>query len=82
MANLAKKQAITIGPLARCARHDITLPIYKDQCYNSWKYVPTIISDQDSDVIDVRNQDTSDLGCLRGKGAKQIVEMTSKTLGR
>ena len=28
MANLAKKETITIGPLARCARHDITLPGY------------------------------------------------------
>ena len=26
----------------------------KDQCYNSWEYVPTIISDQDSDLIGVR----------------------------
>ena len=26
MVNLAKKEAITIGPLARCARHEITLP--------------------------------------------------------
>ena len=26
MANLAKKETITIGPPARCARHDITLP--------------------------------------------------------
>jgi hypothetical protein len=26
MAILAKKETITIGPPARCARHDITLP--------------------------------------------------------
>ena len=26
MTNLAKKETITIGPLTRCARHDITLP--------------------------------------------------------
>ena len=26
MVNLAKKETITIGPSARCARHDITLP--------------------------------------------------------
>ena len=26
----------------------------KDQCYNSWEYVPTIISDRDSDLIGVR----------------------------
>ena len=26
MDNLAEKETITIGPLARCARHDTTLP--------------------------------------------------------
>ena len=26
MDNLAEKESITIGPPARCARHDITLP--------------------------------------------------------
>ena len=55
MSNLAKKETITIGPTARCAGHDIILPGHiKDQCYNSWKYIPTIISDQDSDLIGVR----------------------------
>ena len=54
MGNLAQMETITIGPLARCARHDITLPIYKDQCYNSWKYVPTIIYDRDLGMIGVR----------------------------
>ena len=76
MVKLAKQESITTSPLARGDRHDITLPIYKDQCYNSWKYVPTIISDQDSDLIDVRNRDTSDLGCLRREGATQIDDMT------
>ena len=52
MANLAKKEMITIGPSARCARNDITLPGHiKDQHYNHWKYVPTIISDRGSDAI-------------------------------
>ena len=26
MINLVKKETITLGPLVRCARHDITLP--------------------------------------------------------
>ena len=60
MANLAKVETITIGPPARCDRHDMTLPIYKDQCNNSWKYVPTIISDRDSDLIGVRITQTQD----------------------
>ena len=75
MVKLAKQETIITSPPARCDRHDITLPIYKDQCYNSWKYVTTIISDRDSDLIDVRNQDTSDLGCLRREGVTQIDEM-------
>ena len=29
MVNLVKKETITIGPQARCARHDITLPGHK-----------------------------------------------------
>ena len=61
MVNLAKREVITIGPTARCARHDITLPGHiKDQCYNSWEYVPTIISDRDSDLIGVRIPQTQD----------------------
>ena len=61
MANLAKKETITIGPSARCARHDITIPGHiKLQHYNSWKYVPTIISDRDSDLIGVRIPQTQD----------------------
>ena len=34
--------------------------VIKDQCYNSWKYVPTIISDRDSDLIGVRITQTQD----------------------
>ena len=61
MGNLAKKGTITIDPTTRCARHDIILPgRIKDQCYNSWNYVPTIISDQDSDLIGVRIPRTQD----------------------
>ena len=52
MDNLLEKETITIGAPARCARHDIILPGHiKDQCYNSWKYAPTIISDRDSVLI-------------------------------
>ena len=62
MDNLAKKETITIGPTARCAGHDILLPGHiKEQCYNSWKYVPTIISDRDSDLIGVRIPQTQDV---------------------
>ena len=47
MVNLVKKETITIGPPARCARHDITLPGHiKTIVITSWKYVPTIISDK------------------------------------
>ena len=60
MVNLAKHETITTSPSARCDRHDITLLIYKDQCYNSWKYVRTIISDRDSDLIGVRITQTQD----------------------
>ena len=54
MANLAKEET-TLGPPARCARHDITLP-----GLNSWKNVPTIKSDRDSDLIGVRIPQTQD----------------------
>ena len=61
MVNLAKKEIITKGPLARGAKqgHHLT-GLYKDQRYNSWKYVPTIISDRDSDLIGVRIPRTQD----------------------
>ena len=46
IAKLAKKETITIGPPARCARHDITLPGHiKTSVISLGKYVPTIISD-------------------------------------
>ena len=61
MVNIAKKETITIGPLAKGAkqRHHLT-GLRRDQCYNSWKYVPTIISDQDSDPIGVMIPQTQD----------------------
>ena len=61
MDNLAKKEIITKGPLARGAkqRHHL-IELCRDQCYNSWKYVPTIISDRDSDLIGVRITQTQD----------------------
>ena len=59
MANLAKKETIKIGPQGRCVR--MTSPYRdKDQCYNSWKYVPTIISDRGSDPMGVRIPQTQD----------------------
>ena len=55
MDNLAEKESITIGPPARCARHDITLPGHiKTIVITSWKYVPTIIADRGSNPIGVR----------------------------
>ena len=33
---------------------------YKGQCYISWKYVPTVISGRDSDLIGVRITQTQD----------------------
>ena len=62
MDNLAEKESIMIGPPAGGgARHDITLMGHiTTKCYNSWKYVPTIISDRDSDLIGVRVTQTQD----------------------
>ena len=61
MVNLGKKEIIAKGPLARGAkqRHHLT-GLYRDKCYNSWKYVPTIISDRDSDLIGVKIAQTRD----------------------
>ena len=61
MVNLAKKEIIKKGPLARRAkqRHHLT-GLCRDQGYNSWKYVPTIIPDRDSDLIGVRIPQTQD----------------------
>ena len=61
MVNIAKEDTITIGPPVRCARHDIILPDHiKYQYYNSWKYIPTIISGRGSDSIGVRIPQTQD----------------------
>ena len=58
---LLKRKTITMGPPTRCSRHDIILPgQIKDQCYNSWKYIPTIISNRDLDLIGVRITQTQD----------------------
>ena len=54
-------ETITIGPPARCAGYHHLTGSYKDQCYNSWKYVPTIISDRDSDLIGVMIPQTQDV---------------------
>ena len=58
MVNLVKKETITLGPSAMCARSPYR--VIKDQCYNSWKHVPTIISVRDSDLIGVRIPQTQD----------------------
>ena len=58
MVNLVKKETITLGPSAMCARSPYR--VIKYQCYNSWKYVPTIISDRGSDPIGVRIPQTQD----------------------
>ena len=60
MDSLAEKDSITIGPQARCARHDITLPGHIKTNYISWKYVPTVISGRDSDLTGVRITQTPD----------------------
>ena len=64
MDNLAEKETITIGPPARCARHDITLPGHVKMllllviCSNHHIW-PRFRSDW--------CQDNSDSGCLRRK---------------
>ena len=59
MANIAKKETITIGPPGRCVR--MTSPYrVKDHCYNPWKYVRTITSDLGSDPMGVRIPQTQD----------------------
>ena len=61
MANLAKKEIITIGPPVGCARHDITLPGHiNTNIITLGKCVPTIISDRDSDLIGARMPQTQD----------------------
>ena len=63
MVNLAKMEAITIGPPARWARNDTTLPGHiNTNVIPLGKCVPTIISDEDSDLIVVRIPQTRDAG--------------------
>ena len=58
---LLKGRTITIGPPARCARHDITLPGHiKTNVITLGKCVPTIISDRDPYLIGVRISQTQD----------------------
>ena len=55
MDNLAEKESIMIGPSARCARHDITLPGHiKTNIITLGNMSPNIIPDRDSDLIGVR----------------------------
>ena len=59
--NHVNKETITIGPPARCARHDITLPGHmKTNIITLGKWVPTIIFDQDPYLIGVRTPQTQD----------------------
>ena len=61
MAKLAKKDTTIIGLPAGCVGHDIHFTgSQRDQYYSSWKYVPTIISNRDSDLIGVRITQTRD----------------------
>ena len=81
MVNLAKKGTITIGPTARCTGHDIILSGHiKDQCYNSWKYILTIISDRDSDSIGVRVPRAQD--AWEEKVQHQLTRWQCKILGK
>ena len=65
MVNLAKMETITVGPPARCAGHDTTLPGHKRtlllplEIYSNHHIWPRFRSDW--------CQDTSDSGCLRRK---------------
>ena len=74
IAKLAKNKTITIGPPARCARHDITLPghIKTNVITLGNMFQPSYLTEI---------QIWSVLGYLRlrmpeRKGATQIVEMT------
>ena len=61
MDNLANKETITAGHPAKCVRHDITLPGHiRTNVITLGKYIPTIISDRDSDLIGVRIPQTHD----------------------
>ena len=81
MNNFAKKGTMTIGPPARCARHKITLSGHiKTNVYNFWTYVPTIISDQDSDLIGVRIPETQDV--REEKAQHKSLKWHCKLLGK
>ena len=70
MVNLVKKETITAGPPARCARHDITLSVHiRTNVMTLGKYLnhhiwPSFRSGS--------GHDTSDSGCLRRKGCNTI----------
>ena len=56
------KEIIVIGPPARGVLGMTSYyRVIKDQQHNSWKAVPTIISDRDSDPIGVRIPETQDV---------------------
>ena len=61
MDNLAKKESITIGPPARCARHDITLPGHIKTNVKTLgnKFKPSYLT-RDLDLIGVRIPQTHD----------------------
>ena len=80
MANLGKEDTISIGHPARCARHDITLPghIKTNVITLENMFQPSYLTEIQILLVS---------GYLRlrmpeKKGATQIVEMTSKILGR
>ena len=61
MDNLAEKEAITIGPPARCAMHDITLPghIKTNVITLGNMFKPSYLT-RDLDIIGVRIPQTQD----------------------
>ena len=61
MDSLAEKDSITIGPRARCARHDITLPghIKANVISLGNKFKPSYLT-RDLDLIGVRIPQTHD----------------------
>ena len=70
---LLKMKTITMGPPARCARHDITLLGYTKSNVTVFGKVPTIIFGRDSVLIGVRIPQTHD--AWEGRGATQFDEM-------
>ena len=83
MDNLAEKESIMIGPPAGGgggqAWHHCTGST-KDQRHNSWKVVPTIISDQDSDPIGVRIPESQDV--REEKAQHKSLKWHCKLLGK